>query len=262
MDLDLLIAQIPLFVLNVIRAVAFFSTAPLFGVQRESRLLRVILGLCLGSIFWYVGTDWTRQMILPLAAANLLELAVLAGREVVVGMAAGFSLHAIVSILGIAGEIISHEMGFAMSRVLNPVTGNQSTAMAQFFEVMAYLLIFQLNMHHEFVYALQGAYEYLPVGSPIPIAAMWANLQVMMAESIDFGLRYAIPIFGVMLLLTVTLVILARAVPNINLLEFSFGLRILLAMFASIYFLGEGQPFLVETFEYVFANARTLFLAR
>ena len=71
------------------------------------------------------------------------------------------------------------------------------------------------------------------------------------ARAIDFGLQYAIPIFGVMILLTVTLVVLARAVQNINLMEFSFGLRILLAFVASIYFLVEGAPFLEHVFEIV-----------
>ena len=41
-------------------------------------------------------------------------------------------------------------MGFSMSRVMNPETGTaQTTAMAQLFEIMGFMLIFQLNLHHK-----------------------------------------------------------------------------------------------------------------
>ena len=55
------------------------------------------------------------------------------------------------------------------------------------------------------------------------------------------------------------LVMLARAVPNINLLEFAFPLRIMLALTASIYFLTAGTPFLERMFEALLEQTRLLF---
>ena len=54
---------------------------------------------------------------------------------------------------------------------------------------------------------------------------------------------------------------LSRAVPNINLMEFSYGARILLAVLTAAYFLGEGMPFLVEIFETLLGRAKVLFHA-
>ena len=70
---------------------------------------------------------------------------------------------------------------------------------------------------------------------------------------------YAAPIFAVMILLTVTLVVLARAVQNINLMEFSFGLRIVLGIFAAIFFMGAGMPYLRELIDHILLAAHDLF---
>ena len=71
--------------------------------------------------------------------------------------------------------------------------------------------------------------------------------------------EYALPVLGVMLLLTSVLVMLARAVQHINLLEFTFGVRILLALFSSAYFFSEGAPFLVQAFAEMIAEAAKMF---
>ncbi len=259
MDLNLVLLHAPLLLLNLIRVAAFFFAAPLFSAQRESRLLRIILGVSLGSFFWWVNTDWTSQILNPLEIRGLLDFAAMAIREGVIGLLAGFSLRAIVTVLSVAGEILAHEMGFSMSRVLNPVTGTSSTSMAQLFEIMAYLLLFQLNLHHQFLRVIESTFSFVPIGQGFNFAIVYMNLHEMLRDALEFGLMYAAPIFAVMILLTVTLVVLSRAVQNINLMEFSFGMRILLALVASIYFLEEGSPFLERVFVEIFTGARLLF---
>lgn len=260
MDLSLALHYAPFLLLHFVRTGAFFAAAPIFGTQTESRMLRLVLSITLGALFWWVNTDWAMHAIGPLPIDGLLHFAGLAAREGLIGFAAGFSLQAIVTVLAVAGEILAHEMGFTMSRIMDPVTGISSTSMAQVFQIMAYLTIFNLNLHHQFIRVIESSFAHVPVGQGFDIAVVYAHLDEMVTASLDFGLRYAAPIFGVMILLTVTLVILARAVQNINLMEFAFPLRILLALNAAVYFLEEGQPFLVKVFGTIFVSARQLFL--
>ncbi|MHC5064177.1 MAG: flagellar biosynthetic protein FliR, partial [Planctomycetota bacterium] len=92
MDLSLVLLHAPLLLLHLVRTAAFFFAAPLFSAQRESRLLRIVLGVSLGSFFWWVNTDWTEQLLSPLQVNGLLEFSVLALREGMIGLLAGFSL--------------------------------------------------------------------------------------------------------------------------------------------------------------------------
>ncbi|MHC5065524.1 MAG: flagellar biosynthetic protein FliR, partial [Planctomycetota bacterium] len=104
-----------------------------------------------------------------------------------------------------------------------------------------------------------SSYSFVPIGQEFDFSVVYLNIHEMLRRALELGLMYAAPIFAVMILLTVTLVVLARAVQNINLMEFSFGLRILLALVASVYFLEEGGPFLERVFVAIFSEARLLF---
>jgi flagellar biosynthetic protein FliR len=245
---------LPGLLLHFVRAGAFFVALPLFGVQEDSRMLRLILAVALASIFWWTGD---RTIAVPESIAGFGLLAV---REACVGFAAGFAVGLLTSALVTAGEVISHEMGFGMAQIVNPATGQNSLVTSQLFEAMGFLLLFQLNAHHEILRVLQIAYETLPVGQGFDIAPVTERLQAMIGDSLEAALHYAAPVLGVMVLVTATLVVLARAVPTINLLEFTFGLRILLALLASAYFLVEGAPFLARMFANLLGQARQLFV--
>ena len=253
-DVQWVFDHAPSVVLHVLRVGAFLSVLPMFGSESSSRMVRMILGISLGAILW-----WTTGQSVEMPT-HLLDLIVLSVREVVIGLMGGYAIYTMITILAIAGEVISHEMGFSMARVMNPATGTSSTAMAQLFEVMGFVLIFQLNLHHEILLVLHRTYELVPIGETFDYRVAYTHLADMVAQSLENGLRYAIPILGVMILLTVVLVILARAVQNINLMEFSFALRIMLALTSSIYFLGEGQPFVEQLFRQIIANASALFV--
>ena len=80
-----------------------------------------------------------------------------------------------------------------------------------------------------------------------------------MATSISLALQYAFPVVGVMIVLTVGLVILGRAVPAINLMEFGFGIRIVLALLASAWFLAEGTPFLARSMQHLLGIVHGMF---
>jgi flagellar biosynthesis protein FliR len=66
-------------------------------------------------------------------------------------------------------------------------------------------------------------------------------------------------VIAVMLLLSVGMVLLGRAVPAINLMEFGFALRVVVALGLMVLFLAEGSPFLVEAFRGILAAAGGLF---
>jgi flagellar biosynthetic protein FliR len=132
--------------------------------------------------------------------------------------------------------------------------------MSQFFQAIVVLLVFSMDLHHEFLRVLAVGFEVLPVGGGFNIDPVFERMTVLVSDSIELGMRYAIPIMGVLVVLTAMLVMLGRAIPNINLLEFSFGLRILLGIFATSYFMAEGTPFLRLIATHILSGARVLFV--
>lgn len=239
--------------LHFVRIGAFFIGQPMFGVQRDSKTLRLVLMVSLGSLFFMANG-------MPAVHADGLgDYAALVVREMLIGLALGFTLRLFTSAMSTAGEILGHEMGFSMARIADPATGRSAPVISQLFETIAFLLVFELDIHHHVLLTFSQVYEILPVGSgfdPEPVAR---RLTALVGDTIQFGMRFALPVLGVMILLTASLVMLARAIPNINLLEFAFGVRILLSLLAASYFLTAGVPMLEGWFEYVLEKARLLF---
>lgn len=239
--------------LHMVRTGAFVAVVPIFGRQRDSFFLRLVLSTALGAVFWWVGDQ---RVAIP---HHLLALAVISLREGVVGFALGFAVSLLTSMLVSSGEIVSSEMGFAMARTMNPESGADATVVSQLFQVFAFLLILHFNLHHEVLRILADTFHSIPVGSTFDIAPICHGLLTMVSAMLVMALQYAFPVLGVMLLVTVGLVLLGRAVPAINLMEFSFAARILLALLASAWFLAEGTPFLTRSFASLLQGAAALF---
>lgn len=253
MDLSLLHDHATSLFLHVTRVGAFFAVVQIFGRQADSIMLRLVLAVSLGGVFWWVGTQ---RIETP---TSLFALGVMAVREGVVGLALGFALSTLTSLLVSAGEIISMEMGFSLARTMNPESGVDATVVSQLLQVFGFLLILHFDLHHEALRVLEQTFRACPVGEPFDITPIWHGLQAMVGTSVQIALQYSVPILASMFLLSVGLVLLGRAVPAINLMEFGFALRVLLALFAVSLFLVEGTPFLIQSFRALLDGAREMF---
>ncbi|MEM7205921.1 MAG: flagellar biosynthetic protein FliR [Planctomycetota bacterium] len=243
----------PSLFLHFVRIGTFFAAQPLFGNRGDSKLPRIILAVSIGSMmFWIHGAP-----IVP--THGLTHFGMLAVREALIGLALGLVARLMTTALVIGGEILSHEMGFAMARVADPITGRSTPVISTFLEIIAFVMVFQLDLHHDLLRAFIAVYELVPVGEGFSIDNMQTNLTRIVGDVIVYAVRYVLPVMGVMTLLTAGLVVMARAVQHINLMEFSFGLRILLALLSSLYFLVEGAPFLEHVFRVLMTDLALLF---
>lgn len=255
MNLHLLDGYATSLLLHVVRVGSFFAVNPLFGRQTDSLMLRLVLAVGLGGVFWWVGDQ---SIAVP---QSMLALGVLALREAVIGIALGFAVSALTSLLVTAGEIVSSEMGFSLARTMNPESGTDATVISQLLQVFGFLLILHFDLHHDVLRIVEQTFRSCRVGQPFDIEPIWLGLNDIVGGGIDLAVQYALPVLGVMFLLSVGMVLLGRAVPAINLMEFGFALRVLAALAVMAFFLVEGSPFLIQTFSSLLQRAANMFPA-
>ncbi|HEX5053666.1 MAG TPA: flagellar biosynthetic protein FliR [Planctomycetota bacterium] len=239
--------------LHIVRVGAFFAVVPIFGRQVDSMILRLVLAVSLAAVFWWVGDQ---RVSTP---HHLFTLGVMAVREGVVGIALGFAMATMTSLLVSAGETISSEMGFTLARTINPESGVDATVVSQFLQVFGFLLILHFDLHHEALRVVEQTFHSCPVGQPFDLLPIWEGLKALVGASVQVAVQYSFPLLGIMLLLSVGMVLLGRAVPAINLMEFVFALRVLLALGALSFLIVEGTPFLLQTFHGLLDGARAMF---
>ena len=216
------------FGLYLLRTSIIVIFAPVFGSLQAIAAFRIgLIGVLSIVLFAISGA--------PLAEpVGFAEFALMGLREIVIGLALAFIAHAVVLAVRVAGEIIGQEMAFTISSQVDPQTGVNTPLITQFYEGLFLLGLLAANGHYWIVRALQGSFERAPVGRmglDLPAAAY---ARTVFGEMFTAGIAFAGPIIVLLMLVSLLVGFLARAVPQINVLEMGFTLRIgvgLMAMF-------------------------------
>jgi len=221
------------FGLHLARTSALVLASPLLGNGADLQGYKVAL------IFALTLVSFTTLGV-PLAIEpDTFTFAVLALREIVVGLTLAFFMHIVLAGLRVGTELVGQEMAFTLAGTVDPMTGNSNAPVTYLYEVMFYLAILSLNGHHWLIRALAESFERAPVGD-LPMGTSVASLIVeFFTQLFAAGVAFAAPILVLLFMVSVLIGLLARAVPQINVLDFGFNLRIVvglagLALFAPV----------------------------
>lgn len=251
MAMELILGFVPGFVLTFARVTAMFVAMTIFGNGGDARWPRLVLAVGISAVLFL-------RAPAVIAVDGWVPLAVLATREVFLGLVIGFAIQIVFMVLRTAGAVLGHEMGFSMAQVVDPNTGQQSPVMGRLFEMLGFLFFLAVDGHHEVFRVLSATFDKIPVGRSIRLRGVYDGLVALVAEGLELAISLATPVYAVLLLLTVVLVVIARAVPQIHLMEFGYAVRIMLALGAAMLFMTTAAPHIYHMFRHMFTGIRNL----
>jgi flagellar biosynthetic protein FliR len=145
----------------------------------------------------------------------------------------------------LAGQFLGFQMGFNVASVMDPQTGGQSTVISQFLYMFTVLLFFSINGHHLFIRALAESFQTVP---PLSFRLSPSLMKVVVkisGEMFLIAIKMAAPILVALFLSNLCLGIIARTVPQVNILMIGFPLNIALGLILLGVTLNNLSPFLV-----------------
>jgi flagellar biosynthetic protein FliR len=225
------IAKLLCFALVLTRLSAFFLVLPVFGSKILPVRIKVAATL-LVSVFFTMTTSWAfdAQQISGLEA-GLLIIA-----EGIYGASLGLIATVIFSVVKFSGRIVERQMGMAMAQILDPLTGERAQPLGMLLEMLFLLMFLAANGHHLFFLIISRSYEAFPLGSTPTIPVLTGGMVEAGSTMFAAGLRLAAPMLAVFLLLMVILAVLARIVPEMNILFISLPLRVGLGLLMAAIF--------------------------
>jgi flagellar biosynthetic protein FliR len=167
--------------------------------------------------------------------------------ELIIGMALGFILSMGFSAVELAGHVLSIQLGLSLAAVFSPTQEESSTAIDPFFSVMAGLLFLAMNLHLAVVQALAHSFAVYPVGGGWPADIALTGTHTI-SLAIELGVRVALPISLVLLLTELSVAMLARAIPQINVFILGMPLKLLVGVAV----LGAAIPSLITGAESIY----------
>lgn len=220
------------FLLVFVRTTAFMFTAPFFSIRSVPVHIKVGFGLVLAALLFPV-------LDLGQAAPGLggggYFLAVV--QETLVGMILGFTATLAFSAIRMAGQIIDLHIGFAMAGLFDPVSGVHTTLIGEFLHLMAMLLFFVLDGHHTLLILLSRSYDAVALTGAVFEPALAVEIARIFASAFALGFKIAAPIITVMFISDISLSLISRTVPQLNVFITGFPLKVGFGFLALIVFI-------------------------
>jgi flagellar biosynthesis protein FliR len=214
------VAQAQIFLLSLTRILAVLIHIPVLGGTTIPTQVRLGLGFLLTAVLIKWG-----PLPANTEALGLLPLTFAILKEMIIGTLAGFSANLTFAAIQIAGETMSNSAGFSAGRTLNPLMGDTGSSLEQLFVMMSMLIFLLINGHHTVLLALQRTFVMIPVNTPLPDFLTDRAFR-MVSELIIAGIRMALPVMGTLLLADITLGLLSRVAPQVQVFFLGLPLKV------------------------------------
>lgn len=222
--------------LLVLRITGLVWMAPVFSSRTVPAMTKTGIVLLLLVVLWPSAMTVAGPSVTVSAPAVLSELLI----GVTLGLAAGIFIAAAES----AGDMLAVQMGLSGANVLNPMSSTQMPVLGQFLGLLATALILAVGGHVMILHTLGASLQVLPPGGPLDLEPGLREVIGLGSTLLWLGLRFAAPVIAAIMISNVALGILARTVPQLNLLMVAFPIQIGVGLFV----LGATLPLMADTF--------------
>lgn len=219
------------------RIAAVLLLTPILYAVNMPALVRVLMVVALSAV-----------LALPLATPALsvhdtgaLVSALL--QEVIVGATLGLGILMAFAGFTLAGRLVDVQVGFGMAQVLDPLTRVQLPILSAVFGLVAVVFFFLVDGHHALLRGIAASVDRFPVGQAVTPGTAAEPLVRQGAALFALGFALAAPIVLGLLLVEFVLGVVARNLPQMNMLALGIPVKILVGLFAlSAWAAGFGQP--------------------
>ncbi len=235
------------FTLVVARIGALFMTTPLLSASLVP--LPIKAGIVGSMSVMVMITLGPVPHVADLHAVGLVA-AVL--KEMLIGGVMGLAVMIVFGALSLAGQMMGIQMGFAIASVVDPATHQQVGVLGQILNLMGLMLFLLFDGHLMLIRALLDTFNHVPLGLVNPDVGPLIGEIVKQGGVLFYaGLRIALPVACVVLLINVGLATIARTVPQVNIFIIGFLITISLGMLI----FAASMPASAHVFEQVMFDA-------
>jgi len=214
---------------------AMLVAMPIFGANTVNARVRMGLAFLLAVFVALQGP------VLPDVDPFSLPGLLVTLHQVVIGVFMGFILQLVFSAVTQAGEVIALGMGLGFASIVDPAQGVQVPVVATIFVIFSTLLFLAMNGHLVALELLLTSFETMPI-APSGLNAKAFYALVGFGSTMFVGaVLVALPAVAALLLVNISMGVITRASPQLNIFAVGFPMMILIG-FVLLMFTLPGLP--------------------
>ena len=242
-SLNISLPQLQLFFFVFLRIGAILMSMPVFESNTMPHLFKIALAFAASLILFPI----LKLNPMPMTG-SIFALIIGAAKEILLGLAIGFSVKFIFAGVQLAGQLAGYQMGLAIAQVLDPADSEQIPLLAQFNNLVALLIFLSINAHYWFIKALALSYRIVPPLSAHFGSAFGDQLIQLGGNIFVIAIQVGAPVIVVLLVTSAAFGLVARTVPQMNVFIVAMPLKIGVGLI----FLGYSLPYFAAFLKKIF----------
>ena len=231
------------FILIFLRMATFFTLVPLFFPKAAPNTAKIAFTGIISFIL-LPGVNYTHLSTLNSNYTLITSCA----SEITTGLTLAFIVNLVFFSIKFAGQLMDFQIGLSMISMFDPTTSTNNTLVENilyWFSLVIYLII---DGHHMLIRALVESFNVIKLGSFILSKDSILIIIKAFMEFFSLGLRIAIPIILIMLLTDVTMGLVSRTVPSLNVMILGLPIKLLVGLTTVAFGLPIILRFLISSF--------------
>lgn len=206
-----------------LRTLAMFTVAPVFS--QKAIPMRVKVGLA-----FLVAVCAQAVLDQPMVAVNSPQALTCVIQQVGIGLAIGFSARLIIAVMELAGEAIGLQMGLSFASFFDPTSGAQLSAVSRFLVQIFTLFFIVVNGHLIVLMAVIKSFDAFPVDGSFLQAVAQMRIHELGSAVFSSALWIALPLVALLLFVNLTMGVIARIAPQLNVFSIGFPVTLTVGM--------------------------------
>jgi flagellar biosynthetic protein FliR len=224
LTLGLPLSTLYAFLLVVARVGGFITFLPVPGFRTAPDMVKLVLAMAISFALFPV---WPA---LPNAEPSIGQLAAWAFTEAGFGLAAGLAVSFLTEGFQLAAQIAGVHAGYGFATTIDPTSEADSGVLQSMASLFSGLLFFSSGMDHQLIRILAASFVKFPAGSWTPAAASLDGIVRLGGDMLVIGLRLALPVIALLILIDLSLALLGRVQQHLQLLSLAFPVKMAAAL--------------------------------
>ncbi|QGU95097.1 fused FliR family export protein/FlhB family type III secretion system protein [Clostridium bovifaecis] len=242
------------YLLVFIRISSFTVVVPIFFPKGTPQIVKVMFsGIIAFILLPMIDYTYLNQI------NNNFQLIVYCLSEVATGLTFGFITSLCFYCIRLAGSIMDMQVGFAMISMFDPTSEGNVTLIERILYWFSLITFLVIDGHHMLIKTLVESFSIIHLGKFI-LSQKSAMLVIeVFTKYFELGLRIAIPIVLIIILTDLTMGLMAKTVPQLNIMILGLPVKILLGLSVLSLSLPMFYNILVTAFDNIPSTIRQLY---
>ena len=175
-----------------------------------------------------------------------------------IGACMGMTVRLVVAVSEVAGEFIAPQLGIGVAQLFDPHQHTSETPVGAIFRHLALLIAVLVGLHRQVLGALLGSFSVIPPGELVDSGRAGGAILALTTQSVEAGIRIALPTVAVLFLVQIALAFIARAAPALQIFSVGFAVTLGVGLLVIVTSLPDSARLMITEMSHIDGRLQSL----